>query len=547
MPTLDPVALAALPIGTTNAQAYASNASALDTIVNGVGVVPSRTGKSLLSIDEAMRRIGYETPVAFASGISVSRGTQTVVNAGVTYHANPSSLPFTTTSTFNSAQWLLVSNVSAQDLASPALGKGASTIGLHDAAGKYDSDDVEGALAEVQVSLDTLRPALDLAGAGAALNMSGGKIAKARQNGYYNLHPGRLTRWSSALARHRAGVGTAKLAFVGDSITAGVGSNPSASNTDIRRRSFPALVSQILTARYGVKASNMGFFGDGWESGNFTTADPRVTRGTSWQTFTTMVPGGWAHRDATNTLTAINFVPSATVATDRLDVWVLTYPGYGDFVVSTAGTFNGSGATNSASPGVKKYTISRTASTTAWSLQKSGSTPNAELIILGMEAWVAADNPVRVWNMGAAGSKVGDWSTPNEPWNAKNALQNADYAPDLTVIGLTVNDWANATTETNYKNALAALVTAALVTGDCVLVAGVPSNIGTATVARQAEVTQWMLDIAAQYDVPAIIMTDRWVSQSYRPDRGLYYDGLHPSNVGYWDMAEVITRVICEA
>jgi len=137
MPTLDPVALAALPIGTTNAQAYASNAGALDTIVNGVGVVPSRTGKSLLSIDEAMRRIGYETPVAFASGISVSRATQTVVSGGLTYHANPVSLPFTTTSTFNAAQWLMVSNVSTQDLASQSAGKGMSLLGVQDAADYY--------------------------------------------------------------------------------------------------------------------------------------------------------------------------------------------------------------------------------------------------------------------------------------------------------------------------------------------------------------------------------------------------------------------------
>lgn len=132
---LDAVALAALPIGTTNAQAFASNAETIDRVVNGTAAtVATRTGKNVLSLDEAMRKIGFETPVAFASGLSITRATQTVANGGLTYHANPTSLPFATTGTFNSAQWLLVSNITAQDLASTAAGKGAALIGYQFAA-----------------------------------------------------------------------------------------------------------------------------------------------------------------------------------------------------------------------------------------------------------------------------------------------------------------------------------------------------------------------------------------------------------------------------
>lgn len=409
------------------------------------------------------------------------------------------------------------------------------------------TDLVSAARPAILESVQRVNAMTDLAGAGYPLRIDGGRISRVRHDGMYNRNPGRMSRWSAALARHRAGVGTARLAFVGDSTTAGVGSNPAASNTDIRRRSMPAVLAQVMTQRYGVKASSMGWFGDGWETTNFSVADPRVARGAGWSIFQTMVPGGWAHRDATTTSTPITFTPSTTVATDRLDVWVLVYPGYADFVVSTSGAFNGSGATNAAAGGCKKYTISRTASTAPWTLQKSGATPGAELIVLGMEAWVSADNPMRIWNMGAAGSKVWDWANPNEAWNAKNALASAEYAPDLTVIGLTINDWAQGTSESTYKAALATLITSAQVTGDALLVSGVPSNLGTATTARQQEVTGWMLDMAAQYDCPAIILADRWVSQSYEPMRGLYFDGLHPSNVGYADIAEVIARVICES
>lgn len=120
--------LAALPIGTSNAQAFSRNAGDIDSIVNGLLSVETRTGKQVLSIDEAMRRIGYETPVAFASGISVTRATQTVISSGLTYHANPASLPFTTTGTFSAGQWMLVSNITAQDLASSTPTKGADLV-----------------------------------------------------------------------------------------------------------------------------------------------------------------------------------------------------------------------------------------------------------------------------------------------------------------------------------------------------------------------------------------------------------------------------------
>lgn len=121
--------LAALPIGTSNAQAFARNAGDIDSIVNGGGVIATRTGKSILTVNDALARIGYEMPVSFASGIVVTRASQTVVSSSLTYHANPASIPFTTNGTFNSAQWLLISNVTLQALIGNTSDKGAGLIG----------------------------------------------------------------------------------------------------------------------------------------------------------------------------------------------------------------------------------------------------------------------------------------------------------------------------------------------------------------------------------------------------------------------------------
>jgi hypothetical protein len=107
------------------------NAQKLDEVINGTAEsFIDRRGVERLTLTGAIRLIGFEAPVAFASGLAITRSTQTVTNGGNTYHADPASLPFTTTSTFNGAQWRLVSNVTQADLVSyavPLVG-GAGTI-----------------------------------------------------------------------------------------------------------------------------------------------------------------------------------------------------------------------------------------------------------------------------------------------------------------------------------------------------------------------------------------------------------------------------------
>jgi hypothetical protein len=137
------------------------NAEKLDEAISGTAdFYVDRLGAQHLTMVGAMKKLGYQVPVAFASGLSITAASQTVIYSGLTYHANPASVPFTTTSTFSSAQWLLVSNATLQDLASTASGKGASLLGVQDAAGKYSSTTVEGALAEVATTAEITAAAI---------------------------------------------------------------------------------------------------------------------------------------------------------------------------------------------------------------------------------------------------------------------------------------------------------------------------------------------------------------------------------------------------
>lgn len=108
------------------------NAGKLDEVINGdQDSYTDRKGVQRLTMHGALKLIGYEVPVAFGAGLSIARASQTVTNAGLTYHANPASVPFVTTSTFVSGQWLLISNVTAQDLANASDPvKGAGMVGV---------------------------------------------------------------------------------------------------------------------------------------------------------------------------------------------------------------------------------------------------------------------------------------------------------------------------------------------------------------------------------------------------------------------------------
>lgn len=104
------------------------NAQKLDEVINGTAEsFVDRRGVERLTLTGALRLIGFEAPVAFASGLAITRSTQTVTNGGNTYHADPASLPFTTTGTFNGSQWRLVSNVTQADLTTYAVPRTGAT------------------------------------------------------------------------------------------------------------------------------------------------------------------------------------------------------------------------------------------------------------------------------------------------------------------------------------------------------------------------------------------------------------------------------------
>jgi hypothetical protein len=71
---------------------------------------------------------GYEPPVAYTSGINLTRATQTVMTGGLAYAPDAAQLPFTTSGTFETAKFRLIQGVTAADLMTNTQGSASAAI-----------------------------------------------------------------------------------------------------------------------------------------------------------------------------------------------------------------------------------------------------------------------------------------------------------------------------------------------------------------------------------------------------------------------------------
>lgn len=91
------------------------------------GVIAKASAATEAAAGAAMASIGYQPPVPYASGISISTRTQTVSHNGQVYAPNLASIPFTTSGTFETAKFRLITGVTSADLAASG---GAAMVGF---------------------------------------------------------------------------------------------------------------------------------------------------------------------------------------------------------------------------------------------------------------------------------------------------------------------------------------------------------------------------------------------------------------------------------
>jgi lysophospholipase L1-like esterase len=346
-----------------------------------------------------------------------------------------------------------------------------------------------------------------------------------------------LKKWRAALAKVRDGQSNAKLAMFGDSTFLGSGATGVAGYPAGGRSKGPCVKLADMLNSYFCQAVSHAVIGTGNNASLFTW-DPRFVQGAGWS-FTTL-NNVWGISAINNSTTTNNltFTPSGSV--DTFVVWYTTTSG-------SARSFNWSvdaGGTTNINCNVAKSMASvvipaGAAGTHTLNLARVA----GSVYILGIQAYNSSTKCVEVLNMGRSGGRASQATSSNtEPWDALNALPL--FAPDLTVINLTINEWLNAGTVDAWKIHMQQIIDVAKTTGDVILMAGVPSKINQAALAYQSSFAAAAGELAAANGLPFLDVFGRFGSQE--SISSLYTDDIHPNGAGYADMISPLYNLITQ-
>jgi lysophospholipase L1-like esterase len=360
-------------------------------------------------------------------------------------------------------------------------------------------------------------------------------------SGLSNVRPQNLQHWRKALASVRDGTGRAKLLLLGDSTTAGTGSGSGGTSNTVGAyaHSFPRALAPLLAR--SVTVNDNSFIGDQSMSvvvTPYNSYDPRVTIGTGW-TYTPGTIGGFMFKFNPGANTLLSFAPAA--AFDTMVIWYSKSSTGGSFTVNVDGgatisTIN----TNAGTSSLSSSTLTVAKATHTININASN---NTTFFILGIITYDSAVPAVDLIQGGAHGSSVaGLVSAGGSPWSPVPALST--FAPDLTVMDLTINDSENGTALDTYRTGLQQLITAAQATGDVILMVGPPSNTTIATNGTLDQYIAVMRSLALANNCGMLDLKTRWVSYAVTNPVLPYSDSKHPGRLGYQDIAAAVYAAI---
>ena len=348
----------------------------------------------------------------------------------------------------------------------------------------------------------------------------------------YNFNPLYLQNFRLALSKVRDGAANAKILCLGDSTTHGFGCTTATGLGTLG--SWPARLASLINTYMAPAAIGLGI--------------PPISSAhdTRWTNNWVNNLGGFGFGNAANynapsPTGLLIYNPGTTW--DRIDMYFLKTGSSGTLLAnannSTVGIATAAGAGNRI-VGVQTLTASALAASTV-SVTGSG----GNVYVCGFEPWQSGTKQVLVGNAGCYGIQSSTAATSggaSQNWYALDAL-NA-YAPNLTIICLGIND-ANATVSTaTFKANMQAVISAAKVWGDVILLTYVPSGSGAGAnyPLYEAQYIDVYKNLATTNNCVLVDIYNRW-GASYNTLSGMY-DFLHPNNYGYWDIASAIFSVL---
>lgn len=375
----------------------------------------------------------------------------------------------------------------------------------------------------------------------ALVAVGGVTVGNLSREPYYNFKQDNIRNLMRIISDARTGASAGKIAFIGDSTTAGHGSG-SAPFAGDRRKSWPFRVAASLGVR-GMLASTANLFGctnipDIPGMGSF---DPRVSFGSGWSIHTQQTAGGNLFIGLLGTTAPLAFDFGSQVW-DTVDIYYYRNTGLGSFTVDRAGTapVSGSPLSTSGAQALGKATLT-------WAAAASGVLNLSNVTVSGVYVMGAAVRnsqapAVEIYNLGIGASDSNTWASTSSPYGPKRTL--AGIAPDVTFICHGVNDWARATPIATYSANIQAEITARKAGGgDVILVSSMNSDPATGvSEATQQTYETALIALAQSNDIPLIKFPSFMGNFATANGRGYMSDARHGSIRGYDALGRMVDR-----
>lgn len=344
-----------------------------------------------------------------------------------------------------------------------------------------------------------------------------------------NLVAVRLNRWRHALENVRTGNGNARILFVGDSTTAGIGGSTAATQPWIK--SQPTRLAQLMNTAITPTAVGLGvppsILGG--------SADTRWVAGSGWSQQANFGAGGGASWHA-GTGTSGNLVYTSTINADQYYVYYLTAPGLGTLTLTaTGGTPVVVNCAATAGSARVLVTAASAATSNTLTAVTSGS---GGTYLTGVEPLLSATSQVLIGNAGVGSSTTTSW-TSFSPFGGNSLITTV--APDLTIISLGINDANAGLSATAFSTNLQSLINSALVTGD-VIICTWPPNQTAGTLATMLVYYPYIYQLGSSNT--HVVVGDIFYRFGSTWNSPFMSDPAHPNDQGYFDWAQSLYNLL---
>lgn len=332
----------------------------------------------------------------------------------------------------------------------------------------------------------------------------------------------RVSVWANAWANQAAGVGQARIATFGDSITQGFyAAQPFHTNAWANR--LGALLDAFTGVPTGtgyVPVYERNMAGGG---GN-ATGETRFSSTGVWTGSTTSGP--FRHAQSASASATMTFGP---VTCDSFRIYFATDPAGGSCSASVDGgaptVFSTLGAA-----GVSHVDIPSTAGTHTLVVTAPSS---GTLVLFGVEGIRNTTTGVNVSRIGYTSTHVSQFVLNTTSADSLPSARAA--APHLAIIGFGVNEADDGISTSLYQSRLTTAINAFKADGADVALFIEPPPNPSAIPTTWADYVTVQRNLAASLDCALIDITARWVD--YATSTAFYNDDFHPNNAGAADIA----------